>query len=298
MAFIEVNAMRHVWLVVLLTGLGVVGQPAAKGYADRGIEQHGKSRIDFELYNDYLIVLRGSAGPLKGLNFLFDTGATPSVLDPRIAKKLHLITEPTPIAVVGGSVQGQTATVASLQIGPITRENVTVSVQDLTSIQNVLPIRLDGIVGLDVLGQSTFVIDYESRQISFGSLPPMADSIPFHIKDGFALVDAMVNHEQVHLLMDTGASSMILFEATTDRASRGVRSGPPARKLGDFDRRQVRSIDLRLGEIEFGHEAAFVIHNDRDAGHDFDGVMNPVALGIRRVAVDLGRGKLALMRNH
>jgi hypothetical protein len=234
---------------------------------------------------------------LKGLNFLFDTGATPSVLDPRVAKKLHLITEPTPIAVVGGSVQGQTATVASLQIGPITRENVTVSVQDLTSIQNVLPIRLDGIVGLDVLGQSTFVIDYESRQISFGSLPPMADSIPFHIKDGFALVDAMVNHEQVHLLIDTGASSMILFEATTDRASRGVRNGPPARNLGDFDRRRVRSIDLRLGEIEFGHEAAFVIHNDRDAGHDFDGVMNPVALGIRRVAVDLGQGKLALMRN-
>ena len=291
--------MRHFWLVVLLTGLVVVGQPAAKGYADNGIENGGKSRIDFELYHDYLIVLRGSAGPLKGLNFLFDTGATPSVLDPRVAKKLHLITEPTLISVLGGSVQGQMATLASLQIGPITRENVAVSVQDLSSIQNGLPIRLDGIVGLDVLGQSTFVIDYESRQIRFGPLPPMADSIPFHIKGGFALVDATVNHEQVHLLMDTGASSMILFEAMSDRASRsgGVRNGPSAKNFGDFERRQVRSIDLRLGEIEFGHEAAFVIHNDRDAGHDFDGLMSPVALGVRRVAVDLGQGRLALMRN-
>ena len=288
--------MRHFWLIVILTGLVVAGQPAANGYADSGIEHGRKGKVDFELYRDYLIVLRGSAGPLKGLNFLFDTGATPSVLDPRVAKKLHLITEPTPIAVLGGSVQGQTATVASLQIGPITRENIAVSVQDLSSIQNGLPIQLDGIVGLDVLGQSTFVIDYESRQIRFGPLPPMADSIPFHIKEGLALVDATVNHEQVHLLMDTGASSMILFEAMTDPASKMAGKGPMARNFGNFERRQVRSIDLRLGEMEFGHEAAFVVRNDRDAGHDFDGLMSPAALGVRRVAVDLGQGRLTLMR--
>ena len=275
--------MRHFWMVVILTGLVITGQPAAHGYGDSGIQQRGKNRLDFDLYRGYLIVLRGKAGPLKGLNFLFDPGATPSVLDPRIAKKLHLATESRPMAVVGGLVPGQIATVASLEIGPIARENVLVSVQDLSSIQIGLPIELDGIVGLDVLGQSTFVIDYESRQIRFGPLPPMPDSIPFQMKEGFALVDAMVNHEQVRLLMDTGASSMILFEAAPDRTSgsRGARKGPSAKHFAYFDHSQLRSIDLRLGEMEFGHEEAFVVHNDRDEGHDFDGLMSPAALGFK-----------------
>lgn len=291
--------MRHFWLIVILTGTVLAGQPAARAYADSRIEQRGNSRLDFELYRGYLIVLRGSAGPLKGLNFLFDTGAAPSVLDPRIAKKLHLITEPTPMTVVGGSMPSQTAIVASLQVGPITRENFTVSVQDLSFIQNGLPIQLDGIVGLDVFGQSTFVVDYESRQIRFGSIPPMADSIPFEFKGGLALVDATVNHEQVHLLMDTGAYSMVLFEAPPDGATRSksARNGPPARAFGDFDRRHAQSINLRLGEIEFGHEAAFVVHNGRTTDHGFDGVVSPVALGVRRIAVDFGQGKMALMRS-
>ncbi len=292
--------MRHFRLVVILTGLVVAGQTAAKGYADSRIEQQGESRLAFELYRGYLIVLRGSAGPLKGLNFLLDTGASPSVLDPRIAKKLHLITEPAPMTVMGGLIASRTATVPSLRVGPITMENFAVSVQDLSSIQDVLPIELDGIVGLDVLGQSTFVIDYESRQIRFGPIPPMADSIPLHFKGGLALVDAMVNHEHVHLLMDTGAYSMVLFDAPLDRASssRGARNGSWDRAFGHFDHRHVRLIDLRLGEMAFGREAAFVVHNDRDANHSFDGVVSPVALGIRRVAVDLEQGKLALMRDH
>ncbi len=211
--------MRQFWLIVVLTGLVVAGQPTARANADSGMVQRGKTKVDFDLYQNYLIVVRGSAGPLKGLNFLFDTGATPSVLDPRIAKKLHLVTESTPIAVVGGLIEGRSATVASMQIGPIARENVPVLVQDLSSIQIGLPIRLDGIVGLDILGQSTFVIDYSSRQIRFGPLPLMTDSIPFHFKGGFPLVDAVVNRSPVHLLVDTGASSMVLFEAAPGPAS-------------------------------------------------------------------------------
>lgn len=290
--------MRRFWLIVVLTGLALVGQPAAKAFAHTTIGRPGGIMLDFDLYHDYLIVVRGSAGPLKDLNFLFDTGASPSVLAPRIAKKLHLVTEPTPIAVVGGMIEGRSAIVASMQIGPVVRENVPVSVQDLSSIEIGLPIRLDGIVGLDVLGQSTFVIDYMSRQISFGHLPLMTDSIPFHFKGGFPLIDAMVNRSPVHLLVDTGASSMVLFEASPELASTaGSRNATSSKTFGEFDRRRVRSIDLKLGAMEFGNESAFVIHNERNAGHDFDGLMSPAALGVRGVAVDLAQGKLALIRD-
>ena len=287
---------RHFWLLIVLTGLAVASQPAAQGYKDSGLDQHVKSKIDFELYRDYMIVVRGSAGSLKGLNFLFDTGASPSVLDPRVAGKLHLTTVPTDISVLNGAVQGGTATVPSLQFGAVRRENVPVLVQDLSFLEKALPIRIDGIVGLDVLGQDMFVIDYASREIRFGSSPSMPDSILFHMKEGLAIVDATVNHTQVHLLVDTGASSLILFEEMPVSGSKAAGAEPSSKTIGDFERRQVRSISLKLGATEFGHEAAFVVHNRRDAGHDFDGLLSPAALGITRVAVDPGRGKMAFSR--
>ena len=48
------------------------------------------NEVPFKLCRGYAIVVRGSVGNLKNLNFLVDTGAVPSVLDERIAQKLHL----------------------------------------------------------------------------------------------------------------------------------------------------------------------------------------------------------------
>jgi len=296
MAHIEVSSMhvRRFWSLVVLS-LAATSLPAAKGSNDGGQGQDRKSRIGFELYQDYLIVVRGSVGPLKDLNFLLDTGATPSVLDPRVKEKLHLATSPMDIAVLKGTVKGETATVPSLQFGPIRKDNVAVLIQDLSFLQRGLPVRLDGIVGLDVLGQSTFVIDYKSHEIGFGSPSSMSDSIPFQIREGLAIVDAVVNQAQVHLLVDTGASSMILFEEMRDPASDSKAEESP-KVIGEFERKQKRSITLRLGKTKFDHEVAYVVQNRRDAGHNFDGLMSPIALGITRVAVDLSQGTLAFTR--
>ena len=102
----------------LLTVLFMAGEPPARGYGNRSDTVH------FDLYRDYLIVVRGSAGPLKGLNFLLDTGASPAVIDRRVAEKLQLTEQPGSMAVLGGSVQAGQATVPSLEVGPVRRENL------------------------------------------------------------------------------------------------------------------------------------------------------------------------------
>lgn len=170
--------VRRFWFLVVLMSLAVTSLPAAKRSGDSGTDQPRRTRVDFELYQDYLIIVRVSVGPLKNLNFLLDTGATPSVLDPRLKEKLHLVTAPMDISVLKGTVKGETATVPSLQFGPIRKDNVAVSIQDLSFLQKGLPVRLDGIVGLDILGQSPFVIDYTSHEIRFGPPSSMSDSIP------------------------------------------------------------------------------------------------------------------------
>jgi len=117
------------------------------------------------------------------------------------------------------------------------------------------------------------------------------------MKQGLAIVEATVDHTPVHLLLDTGASSLILFQETPAPASGSNAALQRASKsIGDFDRKHTQSIDLKLGETNFGHEAAFVVSNPRDAGHDFDGLISPAALGITRVAFDPSLGKLTLTR--
>jgi predicted aspartyl protease len=274
----------------LLTVLLLAGEPPARGYGNQ------RDTVHFDLYRDYLIVVRGSAGPLKGLNFLLDTGASPTVLDRRVAEKLHLDQLPASIAVVGGSVEATQATAPTLEVGPARRDNLHVLIEDLSFFQKALPVRIDAVVGLDLLGQSAFEIDYAARQILFGAVPLLSNSLPLRLQAGLPIVEAQVNHLAAHLMVDTGASSLILFEPSAPRPMRVSEVRPTPGTIGEFDRKQVWLPSLKLGEAEFGKEPAFLVRSRSDGAQDFDGLMSPAALGISKLAIDLGRGLLTFSR--
>ena len=88
---------RRYWLLSLLTILTVAMEPVAQGAGGP------PTAVGFDLYRGYLIVVRGSAGPEKGLNFLLDTGASYTVLDGRLARKLRLDEVPGVLAGVNGA---------------------------------------------------------------------------------------------------------------------------------------------------------------------------------------------------
>jgi hypothetical protein len=46
--------------------------------------------VTFKLHREYVIVVHGSIDGITNLNFIVDTGAVPSVLDKRLAGRLHL----------------------------------------------------------------------------------------------------------------------------------------------------------------------------------------------------------------
>jgi hypothetical protein len=286
----------YFWQLVVLTGLTVVGQPTVWGY--QKADRPAKTSIDFQLYRNYLIVVQGSAGSLKGLHFLLDTGSSPTILDSQLARRLHLDFTPVAVAVVRGNVKGGIAIAPSLELGPVRKDNVRVVIEDLSYVQNAFPIRINGIVGLDVLGQSTFVIDYSSREIRFGPAPSMPNSIQLQVEDGLAFVDAEFNNARVRLLVDTGAYSLVVFKELPDLTpgEEGDVAQLLPKRIGDFNRKRARQVSLRLGEVEFGHGSAFVVANHRDAGHDFDGLMSPVALGITKISFDLRKKTLAFVR--
>ncbi len=289
---------RFWWLGVLLA-LALAGQSFAMGYQEIGERRPLEGTVGFNLYRGYLIVARGSAGTLKGLTFLVDTGASPTVLDPQLARKLHLQRVPASLAVLGGSVQAERAVLPSLNFGPMQSDNVPVLIEDLSFLQKVLPVRVDGVIGLDVLGQSAFIIDYAARQIHFGPLPALPDPIPMHMAGGLAILDAEVNDLPAHLLLDTGASSLLLFARSMPSTASDLRIRAVQRSsatIGESERKPLKLRSLRLGTEEFGKEPAFVIPDGSHGGHPFDGLISPAGLGMRRVAIDLGRGEVAFSR--
>src|SRR5215469_17324977 len=114
-----------------------------------GFAANNPSEVPFKLYRGYAIVVRGSVGNLKNLNFLIDTGAVPSVLDERIAQKLHLIGTTEKLSVFTQQVQTQRAVAQDLRLGPLSAEAVPVVVRDLSFAADALGTRVDAMIGFD-----------------------------------------------------------------------------------------------------------------------------------------------------
>jgi predicted aspartyl protease len=283
---------RNTSLSVLLILLVVAGVPAASGYTK-------SPEIRFDLYRDYLIVVQGSAGPVKGLNFLLDTGASPTILDRRLARSLHLSERPGLLAGVNGTVAAGQAIVSSLQLGPMRRDNLPVVVEDLSFFCKALPVQIDAVIGLDVIGQSPFEIDYGAREIRFGPTPSLKNALPLQMKRGLPLVDVQLDQSSAKLVLDTGASSLILFAPRTPGAASPVRINAvqqSSKTMGEFAGKTVRLHSLRLGQAEFRREPAVLVPNRPETTDDFDGLVSPALLGITKIAIDLDQGVFAFSR--
>jgi predicted aspartyl protease len=247
--------------------------------------------LRFNLYRGYLIVVRGSAGPVKGLNFLLDTGTNPTMLDAGLASRLHLVRVPASVRAVGGSVQAERTMVPALALGPLEKADVPVFVADLSVFESVLPVPIDGVIGLDTLGDNPFLIDYESREIHFGALPVMPYSVSLGEAGGLAVVSAEVNNIPRRLLVDTGASALTLFAPSEN----GARSMKVSQPIGSFVHKNVTLHNLKLGPADFGREQASVVTGEWQ-GYPFDGLVSPAMLGMHRVTFDLSRGVMGFSR--
>jgi predicted aspartyl protease len=287
-------------LTDVLIGLVLLGHLASASdiperQSTSGLGEPAQS-VRFQLYRGYLIVVHGSIGAAKNLNFFLDTGATPALLDSGVARKLHLHGEESvSIVRLDRRTLAEETTLPSLEIGPLKRSNLRVVTADLSFYEKVLPVRIDAVVGLDVLGQRPFVIDYPGRVIRFESAPAMQVSLPLRLDQGVAVFDAEIDYTPVHLLFDTGAGSIVLFNKATP-GSTGTKDTEESSKTADFEEKKVWLRTLRLGAEEFGQKPALLTRNPKPSQLNVDGLMSPAALGISRVAVDLKAGVLAFSR--
>jgi len=295
---------RHLCSLLFISASLLLARPASAASSNvpqsaQSITDMAKVSVPFDLYRGYLIVAHGSAGPLKGLNFFVDTGTTLSIFDSRIAKKLHLRDQaPVSVVILGGRAQGKEAVLPSLALGPVRRSDLQVVTMDLSFFSKIFPVRIDGIVGLNVVGEEAFIIDYSARVIRFGPPPTLPVSVPLRLDGGLVTFDAVIDHAPVHLVLDTGAASVVLFDKSV-APGQGLNGDGAAQKpdnIGNFARKAVQLRSVRLGDEEFHERPAILVSNPKQSQLDFDGLISPAALGISRVAVDLRQGVLEFSR--
>jgi len=247
-----------------------------------------REEVPFKLYRGYVIVVRGSIGGLKNLNLLVDTGAVPSVLDVRIARRLHLQGRPGQVDVPTKALATEQVTVPDVEVGPLNIGRISAIVQDLSFAEEALGNRVDAMIGLDVLGQSPFTIDYESKKLVFGPVDPAFITASYSPNLPYAIVLLRVRQETLGVLVDTGASNLVLFQ-------RGVRNCRSAFNTvgretwvsmgGDMAVAKVQLLNAYLGNEEWAQRVAYIPENSTRQLSGLAGLLGTVVLG-KRVAFD------------
>ena len=262
--------------IVLVTAMPVASQTERK-------------EIPFELHSGYLIVVRGSIGKLKNLSFVVDTGSYRSVLDERIARKLHL---PSAGLVEGFApnhiVPMDSVLLPQLSWGGVTTTSFSALVFDLSSISRHIGIHGDMLLGLDVLQQTSFQIDFRSRKIHFGRNQEPEISIPFVPNVPYLMVEASIDGHSEKLLLDTGADSLAVFADRLPNDGQSLRTMGAGRDVsGSVPFTQLTGKQVILGNRILCGAPVFSISAVSEPSHD--GALAPRVLGASKIYFDFDR---------
>jgi Aspartyl protease len=282
-------AHGRTWWGAVVASLLVFGPPL------RSIGTIGE--LPFELYQHHLVVIKGSIGPLSDLNLLIDTGTIPSMVDTRIARKLRLHAQSSTLVAFGQQVRIQSAIVDEFHIGSVHSGPVPVGVADLSYLEGV---RIDGIVGLELLARTSFSIDYQTRVLRFAPESRENTVAPLEIVWPFVTVRMTIAGEQVRLLVDTGSSDLVLFKTRMPAAlSSAPWRGDKTVQYGSGAAR-LRRVELRhsgLGPETWDRLGAWVLDRVPDGyPPGIDGVLGLLSVSCQRVHFDFERKELGWTR--
>lgn len=249
--------------------------------------------VPFELLRGHLVIVEGTIGALSGRRMVFDTGSSPTILDAAIARQLGLEGPASRLEMFNGDSLARTSVLPALMLGPVTAKSLPVLVADLSFVQRDVGVRIDAIIGLDVI-RTSFVIDYEEKVIRFGALPALHESVPFETAPPLVTVKMEIQGQPARVLVDTGASGLLLFrkEHRFDLLSI-IRTQTANNISGAFQREQVEISHVRLGELDLGRRTAYLASARESVSRDYDGLMGIPALGMKQIAFDFERGVIS-----
>jgi predicted aspartyl protease len=248
--------------------------------------------IPFKLYNDHLIVVKGTLGALENVNILLDTGKSPTAVSTKVASQLQLQGHRELMLLSNGTMDVESVVLPQIRVGPLRVESLRTVVQDLSYLERNLGVSVEGIAGLDVLKRRSFAIDYKRKKIVFELPMPTTKTVPFETLVPFATVRAIVGGQEMRLLVDSGTPGLLLYRSRVKVKLEEVSNRDPAiiTAAGEMRTRFARASNVRLGEENLGPQNVVLADVDVNPKYEFEGLLGFKQLGFRKVWLDFERG--------
>jgi predicted aspartyl protease len=208
--------------------------------------------------------MAGGQGPF---DFVLDTGADTTIVDPSLASKLSLIRlRHIPQTTLAGVRTLTVSSVANLAAGSAHAENFPVLVQDLAELRK-MDSRIEGIAGQDFLSHFNYLLDYRRRLIRVELAGEIEDAIegdkvPLEVGENRMIVTLEAQsrgYSKLRLLVDSGANSVVLIRAASQAlALRAEESGLELTSSGRVGLKIGRMHLLTVGSQQF-HDIAVAL---------------------------------------
>lgn len=178
-------------------------------------------------YGQREILVKGRINNGEELDFLFDTGASDTIIDRRVAAENYLLKEGLAgMQALSGSVMTNTSTIGRLELGNLIVNDIEARILDLSSQSRHLGRRLGGIIGTNVISKFVVGVDYGKTSLTFhdaDSFSPTSDcaAVTFSRRSAPVVKVKLNGREDVMMLVDTGAAFNNLPAAVAARYSSG-----------------------------------------------------------------------------
>lgn len=186
------------------------------------------------------------------MRMMLDTGATHTVLHEGSVAKLKKPQwkDTSRITFKGNSRQIPKMLTAAVQVGPGLASGHPVIVLNLGAVRSMMAEKIDGIVGMDILGSLPFTFDFRGKAECFWGVPAKGELVPVPgraDRNGRLIMRLKSGNREIELLLDTGSSvTRICADDWTPGAA-----GEITAHIGDVDKAgKSKIIQGKAGSLE------------------------------------------------
>jgi predicted aspartyl protease len=225
------------------------------------------------------LVIPVSVNGKQECRFLFDTGATTTVIDEKLAARTGVDARSREsVYTFAGNVPMSAGRVEMLAIGNRGMAGMEVLVADLGPLFN-LDADIDGILGEDVLSRFNYLLDRRGRNLeieqesSLSPAPP-GTKVSFERRGGKIYVP--VAEGAVRLILDSGNPYLVVYEDAVPKLQTSVESANNGTGAVGSSSRHRAIRPCRIAELQIGDRLLRKVEallSARDAGRWEDGFL-------------------------
>ncbi len=215
-----------------------------------------QTELHFRTVNDNLIVASLQSGQKEDFDFILDSGADTTIIDPSIEAKLGFqAIDRIPQTTLSGVQMVTRGSIGSLAAGSAQTDHLVVLVEDLSALRRIDG-KIRGIAGQNFLAHFNYLLDYRRHTVTFENGTEIdgtvaGQRVPIDARENRMLVTLITgNQNSLTLMLDSGASQVVLLRA----ASRAIEPARQRTAVAVTPNGQSEVLKGTIRTLEVGNE--------------------------------------------